>query len=212
MTPAACSGIPKQENGNCGQASVSGSLLSENLPIPRQRATPRMSFFSKSQPRPADPRISIMREIEEGQPINPRHAQPASIDQKGTALLRDHDREAFPKTAHFGVRFNEALTWGGFRVQEIAGPKAEGGMAWGWSHLWPQLRCLFQPAQSRYRCRYRRRRKSFCEELSGVVHLARTATPRTCSSTATSGRFCSLIARATSDHTDKDVETQGKRS
>ena len=89
-----------------------------------------MSFFSKSstsQDRPAqqqvDPRIRIIREIEEGQPINPQHAQLASIEQKGfQTFISDADREAFAKTADFGVRINKELDSGGFRIQERADP------------------------------------------------------------------------------------------
>lgn len=51
--------------------------------------------------------IKIVREIEEGQPINPQHAQPASIDQSGLqTFISDADREVFQKTADFGIQLN----------------------------------------------------------------------------------------------------------
>jgi hypothetical protein len=61
------------------------------------------------------------REIDEGEPITAKHAQAASIDQEyGKNLVSDADRDGFARTADFGLRFNKALEWGGFRVQEIA--------------------------------------------------------------------------------------------
>jgi hypothetical protein len=61
------------------------------------------------------------REIEDGEPITAKHAQAAAIDQDGfKSLVSNADREGFARTADFGLRFNNALTWGGLRVQEIA--------------------------------------------------------------------------------------------
>jgi len=61
------------------------------------------------------------REIEDGEPITAKHVQAAAIDQDGfKSLVSNADREGFARTADFGLRFNNALTWGGFRIQEIA--------------------------------------------------------------------------------------------
>jgi hypothetical protein len=57
--------------------------------------------------------------IEHGKPINPRHAQPATIDQSGyTYHIDDDDRAVFARTAGFGTLLNRRLSWGGWRVQE----------------------------------------------------------------------------------------------
>jgi hypothetical protein len=62
---------------------------------------------------------SVIEEIENGNPITPRHAQPASVDQDGFAsCITDANRAAFAKTAFFGVVLNKSLSWGGWRVQE----------------------------------------------------------------------------------------------
>lgn len=63
----------------------------------------------------------LKKEINEGEPITAKHAQAAAIDQEyGKNLVSDADRDGFARTSDFGLRFNKALEWGGFRVQEIA--------------------------------------------------------------------------------------------
>jgi hypothetical protein len=66
---------------------------------------------------------SVIEKIEKGEPINPRHAQPASVDQEGFAsCIGDEDRAAFAKTANAGMIINRHLNWGGWRVQERNDP------------------------------------------------------------------------------------------
>jgi hypothetical protein len=70
-----------------------------------------------------DERANIIREMDDGEPIEPKHAQPASIEQRGfVSQITDADREAFQKTADFGIRFNRHLEWGGFRLLELPNP------------------------------------------------------------------------------------------
>src|SRR5215207_9999087 len=70
-----------------------------------------------------DEHRSIVEEIENGKPIEARHAQPASVDQEGfESCITDFDREAFAKTRSFGVALNRSLAWGRWRVQERNSP------------------------------------------------------------------------------------------
>src|SRR4051794_17408955 len=69
----------------------------------------------------------IVEEIENGKPIEPRHAQPASIDQDGfTSCITGEDRAAFAKTRFFGITVNRSLDWGGWRLQEKSQPLLRG--------------------------------------------------------------------------------------
>ena len=61
-----------------------------------------------------DEHRSIVEEIETGEPIEARHAQPVSVDQDGfESLITDADRAAFAKTRFFGIVLNKWLSWGG---------------------------------------------------------------------------------------------------
>jgi hypothetical protein len=61
----------------------------------------------------------VFEEIENGKPITPQHAQPASIDQEGfESRITEADREAFAKTRCFGVVLNRWLSARPWRLQE----------------------------------------------------------------------------------------------
>src|SRR3954462_15814297 len=61
---------------------------------------------------------SIIKEIETGASITPRHAQPASIDQDGGRLITNSDRDAFAKTRSSGLIINQYLDHSAWRIQE----------------------------------------------------------------------------------------------
>ena len=165
-----------------------------------------MGLFSSTRRPEVDPQIAIIREIKYGLPITPRHAQPVSIDQKGfTTFIHNWDREAFPKTADFGVRFNKELKWGGFRIQELANPllKQSHGPAVGrnFDVYFNRVKVggLMLQAKGDWRSE---------DKLSGIrlwldlehPHLFEYGHLRS---------FLALIAHATSDGAEKDLEMKG---
>jgi hypothetical protein len=64
---------------------------------------------------------SVIQEIENGTPTTPKHSQPPSVDHQGFAsCIDEHDRVLFAKTTYLGDMLNRHLSWGAWRVQELA--------------------------------------------------------------------------------------------
>jgi hypothetical protein len=67
----------------------------------------------------------VIREIEDGAPIEPKHNPPTSIEQEGfETFISDADRMMFRDFEAFGTAINKRLRWGGWRLQERHTPLA----------------------------------------------------------------------------------------